>query len=193
MAAGMWLAAVLGFGTQHPWYSHLQYPVAVLGAAGVPSALAFNLTGFVLPGMLAGVMAILLRLQLPQPESLAVKIGAQLLFLSALGFIAMGVFVLDPQRTVGGSTQYHATAWVLWWLTFLAGSWLLALGLMDQAGWPRLMWTGAALSTVMVVLAVIPAGTLAPGLAQHLAFSCWLAWLAVASLWTPIVPSRRRR
>jgi hypothetical protein len=192
-AAALWLAAVLGFGMSHQGYSHLLHPVALLGAKGIDHALAFNLLGFVLPGMLAGVMAIVLRLQLPQPESWGLKVGAQLLFLSALGFIAMGLFPLDPMQQVGGSTQFHATGWMLWWLSFLVGSWLLALGLMHHDGWPRLLWTGAVLALFMVVLAVIRSSTLAPGLAQHLAFACWFGWLAAASLWLPIARPGRRR
>lgn len=192
-AAALWLGSVLGFGLLHAGYSHLLHPVALLGAKGVAHAQAFNLLGFILPGALAGVMAILLRLQLPQPESWGVKVGAQLLFLSALGFIAMGLFALDPMQLEGGSTQLHSTGWMLWWLTFLVGSWLLALGLMHHPAWPRLLWTGAALSLVMVFLAVISTATLGPGLAQHLAFACWFGWLAVSSLWMPIAAPRRGR
>lgn len=184
-AALAWLGAVIGFGALLPGYSQWLHPVALLGAAGVPRALAFNLLGFVLPGMAAGVVAIELRLRLPQPTPWPLRIGGQLLFLAALGFIAMGVFALDARQIDGGSSRYHATAWVLWWLSFAAGAWLLAWGLRGRSGWRRLAWAGAILAAVVLAMAVVLPGLLPPALAQRLAFVAWLGWLVLAGIRTP--------
>src|SRR5690606_34606254 len=47
-AAGICFAlALAGFGSALTGYAQLHYPVALLGAAGVPRATAFNLLGFV--------------------------------------------------------------------------------------------------------------------------------------------------
>ena len=67
MAALLFVLAVLGFGAGLDGYAQARHPVALLGAHGVPHALAFNLLGFVLPGLLAAVVAERLRRRLPSP------------------------------------------------------------------------------------------------------------------------------
>ena len=47
------LGATLGFGAMLDGFSHATHPVALLGARGVPRWWAFDLFGFVLPGLLA--------------------------------------------------------------------------------------------------------------------------------------------
>ncbi|HLM52888.1 MAG TPA: DUF998 domain-containing protein, partial [Pseudoxanthomonas sp.] len=60
-ALALWASALLGFGAALDGFSQLMHPVSVLGAKGIPRALAFNLIGFAAPGLLAGVAAIDLR------------------------------------------------------------------------------------------------------------------------------------
>ena len=48
------VAAVVG-GLRLDGYSHALHPLSLLGARGVPGAAAFNLIGFVLPGVLAAL------------------------------------------------------------------------------------------------------------------------------------------
>ncbi|PWB21607.1 DUF998 domain-containing protein, partial [Stenotrophomonas sp. SPM] len=65
LAAACFVLAVVGFGAALGGYSQAMHPVALLGAHGVPHALAFNVVGLVLPGALAAVVAERLRRQLP--------------------------------------------------------------------------------------------------------------------------------
>jgi hypothetical protein len=67
-----------------------RHPVALLGARGVPHALAFNLLGFVLPGLLAVAVAECLRRSLPATAGWAPRVGSQMLLLAGLAFAAMG-------------------------------------------------------------------------------------------------------
>ena len=55
VALALHLVAVVVFALLLDGYSHREFPLALLGAQGVPRALAFNLCAFVLPGMLATI------------------------------------------------------------------------------------------------------------------------------------------
>lgn len=184
VAALLWLCAVLGFGAALPGYSQLIHPVALLGAEGIPNAQLFNLLGFVLPGALCTIGAVGLRMRLPVKAPWPQRIGAQLMFLSSLGFVAMGLFHLDPVLR-GTQTQLHATAWGLWWATSLASALLLASGLRGQAPWRGLARGGLVLALLVVAFALVMPAFLPDGLSQRIAVLAWFGWCALAGLSGP--------
>lgn len=169
-AAGLlWLAAVLGFGAMLDGYTHSQHPVALLGARGIERALAFNLFGFVLPGLLVAWAALRLRDALADAGWLA-RIGAHLLLLSALAFAAQGLVPLDPENLEAGASRLHATAWSLWWIAFLPGALMLAA-----------RSRGFAAVLLVAAVAAAAAALLAPaGLTQRIAVLVWLALVGAA-------------
>jgi hypothetical protein len=176
----LWALAVFGFGAWLEGYSQAQHPVALLGASGFPRALPFNLLAFVLPGMLAGAVAMGLRHQLPADAGWPARVGTQLLFLAALGFIALGLLPLDADDLNSNASRYHATAWMLWWVAFVPGALLLA-----TSRWRRPPARGFAAFTLFAALAVLAVvlfgvALLPAGLAQRLAFALWLLWLGFA-------------
>ncbi|PSD25544.1 DUF998 domain-containing protein, partial [Stenotrophomonas maltophilia] len=77
LAAVVFVLAVSGFGAGLEGYAQARHPVALLGARGVPHALAFNLLGFVLPGVLAAVVAERLRRSLSRHCRLASRVAAR--------------------------------------------------------------------------------------------------------------------
>jgi hypothetical membrane protein len=188
LAALIWLGAVLGFGAVLPGYSQWIHPVAALGAAGIPNAPLFNLLGFILPGALCAMVGFSVRLRIPLKAGWPQRIGAQLMFLSALGLVAMGFFQLDPQQLRGTATQLHATAWGLWWATSLASSLLLALGLRGQAHWRGLVVAGPVLALGVVVFALVLPTVLPVGLSQRISMLLWFGWCALAGISGPSRP-----
>lgn len=179
-ATALCVAAIAGFGAALAGYSQSLHPVALLGANGFPHALVFNLLAFVVPGMLAGAIAIGLRYRLPADAGWTVRVATQLIFLSALGFIALGLLPLDADDLNSAASRYHATAWMLWWVAFVPGALLLAV-----SGWRHQDWRGFAgfsMAAALATLAVVLFGVelLPPGVAQRLAFGLWLAWLCRA-------------
>jgi hypothetical protein len=180
VAAVLFLAAVGGFGAVLEGYSQAQMPVALLGAKGFPHALAFNLSAFVVPGMLSGVAAMALRRRLPAGAGWPLRIGAQLVFLSALAFIAMGLLPLDPNDLESESSRLHGTAWMLWMVAFVPGALLLGAGLLAYRASRRFAWL-CLLAAVGVLVAGLALTDFVPaGLAQRIAFGLWLSWVAVA-------------
>ena len=181
IATVLFLVAVSGFGAALEGYSQLQMPVALLGAKGFPHALAFNLSAFVIPGMLAGVVAMALRHRLPTAASWSLRIGAQLVFLSALAFIAMGLLPLDPNDLESDSSRLHGTAWMLWTVAFVPGAALLGAGLFRYRPALRFAWFCLVTAAGVLLAGFVLSDFMPAGLAQRIAFGLWLLWIAAAA------------
>lgn len=180
-AAIVFVAALLGFGLALPGYSQIAHPVAVLGAKGVPHATGFNLLGFMMGGVLAAVAALGLRRRLPDDAGWPLRVGAQLILLSALGFAAMGVLPLDPEDLDNPASSLHATAWMLWWVAFVPGALLVALGLRGRAPWRTLARASVIAALLVLFVALLAVELMPAGVAQRLGYLGWLAWLWTAS------------
>ncbi|MBH1432769.1 DUF998 domain-containing protein [Stenotrophomonas maltophilia] len=179
-AALLFGASVVGFGAGLDGYAQARHPVALLGAQGVPHALAFNLLGFVLPGVLAAAVAECLRRRLPATAGWAPRVGSQMLLLAGLAFAAMGLLPLDVDDLDGPASQLHASAWMIWVLGFVAGTLLLGISQLRQ-GHDRTLGGVAVVCGGLAALAAFALqGMLPAPLAQRLAFACWAAWLALA-------------
>ena len=175
------LGALLGFGAALEGYSHRLHPPGLLGADGISHAAAFNLLGFVVPGLLLAVVGWRLRERLRSAGAMA-RIGAWLWCLSALAWAAQGGLALDPTDLDAPASRLHATAWMLWWLAFVAGAALLAIGARGLQAWRGLI-SVEVLSGALVLVAVLGAdiGVLPAPIAQRLALLIWLvAYVATA-------------
>src|SRR3546814_13937042 len=95
VAVGLFAAAVAGFGAPLDGYSQAIHPVGLLGARGMPHALAFNELGFVLLGVLAAPVAWRLRAGLGDRATLAARIGSVLAQLAGMALAAQGLLPLD--------------------------------------------------------------------------------------------------
>lgn len=154
-------------------YSHGLYPLAVLGADGIPGALAFNIAGFIVPGLLAAAVALGLYRALPAAAGWLPRIGSRMLLLSALAFAARGLFPLDLEDVDGAGSGLHASAWLVWWIAFVAAAPLLATGLR------RVRMITIAAACVLLAMMFAPPSLLAPPHAERIALAAWLLWLAV--------------
>lgn len=177
VAAISFAASVAGFGAALEGYSQVAHPVALLGARGMPHALAFNALGFVLPGLLATVVAWCLRMRMQDDAGWALRIGARLVLLSALAFAAQGVLPLDPGDLESPASRAHATAWMLWWVALAPAALLLASGLRRDRTRRLPALSCAALAVAVLCLAALPLHLLAPAVAQRALFAAWLGWV----------------
>ena len=154
-AASCTAAVVLG-GARLDGFSHAVHPPALLGASGVPGALAFNIAGFIVPGLLAAIVALGLYRTLPAAAGWLPRIGARMLLLSALAFAAQGLLSLDPADMDGHASGLHA------------------------AGLPRTRIATLAAASVLLATMFVPPSLLEPPYAQRTALAAWLLWLAIA-------------
>ncbi len=179
-AAIVFAAAVAGFGAAFVGYSQREYPVALLGAQGVAHALAFNLLGFVLPGVLVAMVAAGLRRGVPAAAGFAARIGGWLLMLSALAFAALGLLPLDPEDLDARASHLHVGAWTLWWIAFVPGALLFALGALRVQAWRPLAIGGVLAAALVLVFAGLAADAGGAGVAQRIAYAVWFGWWLLA-------------
>ena len=178
LAAGLFLAALAGFGGVLEGYSHATHPPAFLGARGVPGAVLFNLIGFVLPGLLGVVVMGGVRRRLDAARWPA-RIGSWLWLLSALAFAMQGLLPLDPADMDASGSRLHASAWTVWWLAFVPGGLLLALGL-APISWRPLRMTASIGALLLPLLALYAPLGMSVGVSQRVALAVWFACLVVA-------------
>ena len=171
--AGALLAARIGL----PEYAHRLHPLGLRGAIGMPWAFAFNLFAFVLPGVLLLWAGQRLRDALGDAGWLA-RIGSVLVQVSALAFAAQGVLPPDAGDSDATASRMHALAWMLWWIAFVPGVLLLAVGARRGIGFSLACLLAGLLVPLLAVFA--PVGSWV-GLAQRLAFATWFGWWLVAS------------
>jgi len=164
-------------GSGVPEFSHYVHPLALRGTAGLPQAALFNIIVFVVPGLLLVYAALALREMLGN-AGWSARIGIVLVQLSALAFAAQGVFPLDPSDANSTASRLHALAWMLWWIAFVPGVLLLALG--ARRG-PWFAMACMAASVLLPLIAVFAPIGLWVGLAQRLAFGLWFAWWILAA------------
>lgn len=187
LAASIFLMALLVFGRLLDGYLHAVYPIAWLGATGVPRAAAFNVSGFIVPGLLAALLTWQLRQQLPTHAPLVARVGAWMVLLSALAFALKGVLPLDPQDLESSASRAHSLVWMAWWVAFTPGALLHALGRLTMGRrradavhrpWPQAL-LGAALALLVCGCAAFSRDVLAPALGERIAYAAWFAWLVL--------------
>ncbi len=186
VGAALFILAVIGFGAALPGYLPLGHPVALLGALGVPHALAFNVLGFLLPGLIAVGVALRLLARVPRTAPWSLRVGGQMLLLSGLAFAAMGLLPLDASDIESRASQYHASAWMVWVLAFVPGAVLSGLGERAVAGGRRLAAVHLTAGVVTGLGALVLQMVMPAPMAQRLAFVAWALWLAV------VLPAARR-
>ena len=181
-AGACFALALAGFGVALEGYDQLLHPVALLGAAGVPRAMPFNLLAFIVPGLLAAFVAVRRRGGLPGATALAARLGWTLALLAALAFVAQGLLPLDASEPDAGPGRLHGVAWGLWGIAFATAA--LALSAAALRGHrPWLAMGHLAAGTLVFALAWLAVDALPVALAQRAAFACWFTWLACAG-WT---------
>lgn len=179
IAGLVFACALVALGAQVPGFSHAAHPVALAGAAGVPTATLFNTMVFVLPGLVLILAAGQLRAALPPGAGWRPRIGATLLQLSALAFAAQGLLPLGLEGIDEGASRLHAASWMGWWIAFAVGVPLYASTALRRRG--------VAMVTVVLVLglSLLAGGWMPAGVAQRLAFASWFAaywWIAREAL-----------
>lgn len=179
LVAGPWFAVtLLAVAARVPAYRHALQPPALLGATGMPDALAWNLLGFVVPGALAAIALQAVHEAL-RGDGVMARIGANLLGVSALAFAAQGLLPLRLGQAVDtGTARMHVVAWMAWWLAALAGFGMVALGARGR----RALAIAALLAAVAMAVALHAAAVpIAGGVRERLALAAWFGWIACAS------------
>ena len=205
LAATVFWTALVAFGIVRADYSQLTKAVSELGAVGAPHALAWNVLGFIVPGLLLAACGAAIG-------TVIERRGGALRWLltgSGVAFAGTGMFPAVMQH---GSPvmQAPSTAGHVVMLLLSSVSWLAAIGvllrkirrepLLRRQLKPFVIVTVAALSGLAanVFHDTIPPLAQRPGLAQRLGFAGYFLWFVSLSLWIAMstgqtdVPNQRR-
>ncbi|MEO6658664.1 MAG: DUF998 domain-containing protein [Arenimonas sp.] len=181
--------ALFAFGASRADYSHFHQAVSELGVLGAPHALAWNLMGFIVPGLLLAMFG----------EGLASAIDGRrgalwwFLVLSGLSFAATGIVpgemrngspMMESPLTIG-HLLFANLAPLLWFVA----SFLVIRRVKKNPSW-RPFTTLAAVYAVIFVggflfsivsSAFIPSLADMPGLVQRLCFASYFGWFLIMS------------
>lgn len=195
LAGGAFAGVLLAMALPLDGYSHALHPVDVLGARGVPRAVAWNVLGFGVPGVLLAIFA--LALQPPFRRDgigAAGRIGGWLLAISALSFAAAGLLPLDLGDLDGPGSKRHVAASMLAWLAWLPSALLLPFALRRKPAWRPSRVAGPLLALAAVACLALPLQQWLPvlegragavqriGLALYFAWPALLAWSALSRI-----------
>jgi len=190
LAATVFWTALVAFGMLRADYSQLTKAVSELGAVGAPHALAWNVLGFIAPGLLLAACGVAIATVVDERGGVL----RWLLTGSGVAFAGTGVFPAVMQH---GSPVMQAPSTVGHVVMLLLSSvlWLAAIGVLLRkiTRGPRLrrFLTPFAIVTV-IALAGLAANVLhdaipplehRPGLAQRLGFAGYFLWFVSLSLW----------
>src|SRR4249920_1197779 len=191
LAATVFWTALVAFGILRADYSQLTKAVSELGAIGAPHALAWNVLGFIVPGVLLAACGLAIAAVVDERGGVL----RWLLAGSGIAFAGTGVF---PAVMQDGSPVLQAPSTIGHVVMLLLSSvlWLAAIGLLLRriTREPRLRPLLKPFAVVSVVaLSGLAANVLhdairplahRPGLAQRLGFAGYFLWFVSLSVWT---------
>lgn len=175
-AAVLFWASLLAFGGLLEGDAYAIHPVALLGARGIERAMAFNVLGFILPGLLLALAALAWRQSIPDVGDWPMRIAIRLGMLSALAFALQGLLPLDSRDLDALDSRLHAAAWTLWWVAFVPAALLLAHGMRLLPRWRVPVMVSVTMAVLVVWLAMSPPVWMAPGIAQRWMLGLWFGW-----------------
>jgi hypothetical membrane protein len=181
LAALCFGGSVWGFGAGLDGYSQLAHAVSILGAHGIPHAAAFNVVGFLLPGLLMVIVAAGLCRSVASAEVLA-RIGGWIVLFSTLAFAALGAFPLHADDSEAASSRLHIACWSLWWLTAATGGVLLSLGSRRWHRGPGWRIAGAVVAMLVPWCSVQAPAAWGFALSERIAFGLWFGWWLLATV-----------
>src|SRR5688500_5533547 len=171
LAPPLFAFSIVAFAALRSDYSHLNDAVSELGARGAPSALAWNLTGFLTVGLLITAFSWGLY---RGTGSLAALISVGL---SGLGFAGTGVFPADMDDLASPSSRAHILMSLISFAAFLPGAFILCWRFLKLPGWARVGIGSGVLGLLAILTMPLREMDVPPGLAQRASFAVYLAWI----------------
>lgn len=200
-AVVMFWTALFSFAAAYPGYSHSHKAISELGAFGAPHALAWNLIGFITPGLLLAVCG--------AGIARAIEVSGRktavywLLVMSGVGFAGTGVI---PAEMRHGSpfmqspfTVGHVVMTLLSSIPWTIAAFLVVARVNQNPAWQHFRRISIILAVASVagfalnVLAPsLPGLANRPGLGQRISFGIYFAWfLIMAGHLLAVVPRTR--
>ena len=189
LGIGAWVlfwAASIVLGAFRPSYSHVANTISELGAAGTPYARAWNVLGFIVPGVLLAIVgAVIARTANTTPSPLR-TLATVLLVLSGLAVAGQGVMPAEMANGVAdvtsASTRGHFISSLVSGAAWAVGALLLVGPMRRSVNWRGLHIVSVVLVVLTLVAAFTLRGALPDGLAQRIGNAFFCIWFVVMSL-----------
>ena len=189
--------ALFTFAALYPGYSHYHRAISELGAFGTPHSLAWNLLGFIIPGLLLALGGAGVATAIVGRRS---ALG-WLLVASGLGFAGAGFVPAEMQH---GSplmqspwTLGHLLMTLVSGLPWVVATFVLASRVKRHSTWQPFSRASLILSLLALasfvfnpVSRAIPYFSDKPGLAQRIAFAMYFGWFLAVGLMFLTAPRR---
>ena len=167
-------------------YSHVVNTISELGAVGTPHATAWNVLGFIIPGVLLAVVGGAIARTANEKPSLSRAVATVLLVVSGLAVAGQGVM---PAEMINGvadvtstSTRAHFISSLVSGAAWAVGALLLVAPMRRNQNWQGLYLVSVILVVLTFVAAFALRGALPDGLAQRIGNAFFCAWFIVMSL-----------
>ena len=189
LGIGAWVlfwAASVAFAALRVSYSHVVNTISELGAVGTPHATAWNVLGFIIPGVLLAVVGGAIARTANEEPSLSRAVATVLLVVSGLAVAGQGVM---PAEMINGvadvtsaSTRAHFISSLVSGAAWAVGALLLVAPMRRNPNWQGLYLVSVILVVLTFVASFALRGTLPDGLAQRIGNALFCAWFIVMSL-----------
>lgn len=173
LAVSIFVVAIIVFGFMHPSWSFLEGYVSELGAKGTPNALAWNLVGFVLVGLL------LLTFGLLYGKVIRDKLTGFLLSLFGLGF----AFTAIPIEAIDSRSNFSKAHIVA--ICLALAFWLFGLArISSKHSLEKSIRLRANIAAILLVVSIIGAAVSlwSIPITHRLVFGVVFGWTSVTSV-----------
>ncbi len=184
IAATLFFGSLIGFAAARTdGYAHGTKAVSELGAAGAPLGWAFNLFGFIVPGLLI----VLLAVALYRAGTAPAKSGPALLALSGIAMAVAGAFPVDMDNRSSLSSQRHLAGALLSGVFWALSLFWTAPQLRKRNRFARLARIAPWFATFLVAntgwqILWQSTGAVMPGWGQRIGFGGYFLWAAILGL-----------
>jgi hypothetical membrane protein len=180
-----WVASVV-LAAFRPSYSHVVNTISELGAVGTPHATAWNVLGFIIPGVLLALTgATIARTANPEP-SLSRTLATVLLVLCGLAVAGQGVMPAEMANGVADvtstSTRAHFVSSLISAAAWALGALLLVGPMKRNPNWQSLYIVSPVLVLLTLLTSFALRGALPDGLAQRIGNAFFCGWFILMSL-----------
>ena len=179
-------AAMIIFGSLRPSYSQSLNDISELGAIGTPNAAAWNVVGFIIPGLCLAIAGMGVADAIGVKRTRSGRIAAWLLPLFGLGVAGQGLF---PALMVNGApvitswhTRTHLIISLLSGLAWLAGTLFLIGPMMRNPKWNRWYLINIAAVLLVIIGSFGRGGSIPDGLIQRVVDGIVFAWFILVSI-----------
>jgi hypothetical membrane protein len=185
MLTPVWFLAIyLVMSAMRPDYSHTDQAISELGSLDAPNLWAWNILGYILPGIAIAILGLGLRREFSSKGGVSAAIPAIALAASGLLMALSGAFPANMADFKSTTTLVHTIGSFGCYIGFLiAGFWLPPIFRKSSA------WRWVATPSLALVVASIATGILRfvgmASIGQRITFTCFFLWIALLgfALW----------